>query len=84
MSVLPWEAAQGIQRGWWGARCQPPFLGTPYPYLSAHKDRQGVFQLFFRTTLFKDVLAGWEAGGRFKREGTYVHLWLIHLDVWQK
>ena len=43
-----------------------------------------MFQLFFRTTFFKDVLAGWEVGGRFKREGTYVHLWLIHLDVWQK
>ena len=23
-------------------------------------------------------------GGRFKREGTYVCLWLIHVDVWQK
>ena len=22
---------------------------------------------------------GKEAGGRFKREGTYVHLWLIHV-----
>ena len=22
--------------------------------------------------------------GRFKREGTYVYLWLIHADVWQK
>ena len=21
---------------------------------------------------------------RFKREGTYVYLWLIHVDVWQK
>ena len=27
---------------------------------------------------------GWEVGGSFKREGTYVHLWLIHVDVWQK
>ena len=27
---------------------------------------------------------GWEVGGRFKREGTYVDLWLIHIDVWQK
>ena len=27
---------------------------------------------------------GWEAGGGFKREGTYVYLWLIHADVWQK
>ena len=25
---------------------------------------------------------GW--GGRFKREGTYVYLWLIHVDVWKK
>ena len=24
---------------------------------------------------------GWEVGGRFKREETYVHLWLIHVDV---
>ena len=27
---------------------------------------------------------GWEVGGRFKREGTNVYLWLIHADVWQK
>ena len=27
---------------------------------------------------------GWEMGGRFKREGTFVCLWLIHVDVWQK
>ena len=25
-----------------------------------------------------------EMGGRFKMEGTYVYLWLIHVDVWQK
>ena len=25
-----------------------------------------------------------ETGGRFKREGTYVYLWLIHADVLQK
>ena len=27
---------------------------------------------------------GWDGegdGGRFKREGTYVYLWLIHVDV---
>ena len=23
-------------------------------------------------------------GGHFKKEGTYVYLWLIHLDMWQK
>ena len=27
---------------------------------------------------------GWEVGRRFKREGTYVHLWLIHVGVRQK
>ena len=27
---------------------------------------------------------GWEVGGKFKKEGTYVYLWLIHVDVWQK
>ena len=23
-------------------------------------------------------------GGRFKKKETYVYLWLIHVDVWQK
>ena len=27
---------------------------------------------------------GKEAGEGFKREGTYVYLWPIHVDVWQK
>ena len=27
---------------------------------------------------------GWEVNGRSKREGPYIYLWLIHLDVWQK
>ena len=27
---------------------------------------------------------GWEVGGRFKREGTYVYLWPIHVAAWQK
>ena len=32
-----------------------------------------------------DNLAEWNGvGGRFRREGTYVYLWLIHVDVWQK
>ena len=26
----------------------------------------------------------WEVGGRRKREGTYIYLWLIHVDIWQK
>ena len=24
----------------------------------------------------------WEMGGRLKREGTYIYLWLIHVDIW--
>ena len=27
---------------------------------------------------------GVEMGGRFKTEASYVYLWLIHADVWQK
>jgi len=27
---------------------------------------------------------GWEVGGRFKKEATYVYLWLILVAVWQK
>ena len=27
---------------------------------------------------------GWKVGGEFKRTGTYVCLWLIHVDAWQK
>ena len=26
----------------------------------------------------------WEVGGMFKWEGTYVYLWPIHVDAWQK
>ena len=27
---------------------------------------------------------GWEVGRTFKREGTFVCLWLIYVDIWQK
>ena len=27
---------------------------------------------------------GWRIRARFKREGTYVYLWLLHIVVWQK
>lgn len=30
-------------------------------------------------------LDGWEwAGGGFRREGTYVYLWPLHAEAWQK
>ena len=31
-----------------------------------------------------ELSVGWEMGGRLKREGTYLFLWLVHVDVWQK
>ena len=35
--------------------------------------------------MFCDNLEWWDGvGGRFKREGTHVYLWLIHVDLWQK
>ena len=34
------------------------------------------------TTLSLFTFRG-EVGGRFKRKGTYVHLWQIYVDVWQ-
>ena len=38
----------------------------------------------FKPGLYNN-LEGWDGvGGRFMKEETYVHLWLIHVDVWQK
>ena len=37
--------------------------------------------------VFRDNLTGWgvEGGGRGVQDGgTYVHPWLIHVNVWQK
>ena len=39
--------------------------------------------------MLSDNLEAWDGmgggrkvGGRFKKEGTYVYLWLIHVDDW--
>ena len=37
-------------------------------------------KMYCKITILKSKL--WE--GMFKREGAYVYLWLIHVDVWQK
>ena len=37
--------------------------------------------------MLSDNLEGWNGvggKGRFKREGAYVNLWLIHVNGWQK
>ena len=34
-----------------------------------------------------DNIKGWDgmgSGRSLKREGTYIYLWLIHVDIWQK
>ena len=31
-----------------------------------------------------DNLGGGQGGREFKKEGAYIYLWLIHVDVWQK
>ena len=38
------------------------------------------------SNLLCDNLEGWDGvgWGSFKREGTDVYLWLIHVEVWQK
>ena len=43
---------------------------------------QGV-QIQCSVTTWKGRL-GWKVGRKFKREKTYVYLWLIHVDMWQK
>ena len=31
-----------------------------------------------------DNLQGWEVGGKRKREETYIHLWLMYVDIGRK
>ena len=39
----------------------------------------------FPKPVLGDNLEGWEEeGGGFKREGTYVYLWPIHVNGWRK
>ena len=38
-------------------------------------------------TTYENKVQGWDrvgGGGRFKKETTYVYIWLIHVVVWQK
>ena len=49
-------------------------------------DRQWEFALWLRKLkqglcINLEGWAGEETGGRFKREGVYVYLWLIHAEV---
>ena len=39
---------------------------------------------FRELTLGLPPVTIYRVGGRFKKKGTYVYLWVIHVDVWQK
>ena len=53
-------------------------------YITMSKvDSQWEFAVWCRELKSGDNLEGWEVGGKFKREGKYVYLWLIHVDLWQ-
>ena len=53
-------------------------------------DSQWEFAVCFRKPKNRGSVSTWrggmgrEMGGRFRREGPYVHLRLIHVEVWQK
>ena len=56
-------------------------------YTPPHKiDSQWEFALWCRglNPALYDNLEGWDGVGGGRREGTYVYLWLIHVDIWQK
>ena len=54
-------------------------------YITISKiDSQWEFSVWRRELKSGDNLEGWEVGGKFKREGKYVYLWQIHVDLWQK
>ena len=41
-------------------------------------------KLYFDVKIPRRGGMGWEVAGRFRREGTYVYLRLMHVGVWQK
>ena len=53
-----------------------PVLFVPGPYWFHYSSSVSIVQ--------SEVREPEEVGGRFRREGTYVYLWLIRVDEWQK
>ena len=49
--------------------------------------KERYFTLDFMTIknfVHQETILGWEVGRRFRREGTCVYLWLLHVDARQK
>ena len=78
------QRKQAMMEREWHGMCFPPNLWTGFLFSIS-----GVPNL--REVIPDDLRWSWcnnnrnrEVGGRFKKDGTYVYLWLIHVDVWQK
>ena len=74
-----------MDRGaWWATAYRATKSQTWLKQLSEHAHSQWEFAAWHRepkaSAPWQPRRLGW--GGRFKREGTYVYLQLIHVDVW--
>ena len=80
----------GLPTSLWGQQTYLRMSGF-YSWPSNGLLYKGTFKCPLKAYLLPSVmrtedtsLKGHFTGGRFKREGTYVYLWLIYVDVWQK
>ena len=49
------------------------------------KSTSKIIHYLMQNQMANGSLESWDGvGGRFKKEGTYVYLWLIHADAWKK
>ena len=81
------SGSRAKSRGWGLACWISDFFSSPFIYITICKiDSQQKFAVWLRK-LKQGLcinLEGWdgrEIGRRFKREGIYVYLWLIHVEV---
>ena len=76
-----WFTSPSDRKGWW------EYLETVTQQRSSWKEdgQNSIHPRAKPVALLCDNLGRWDGvGRRFKRERTYVCLWLIHVDVWQK
>ena len=77
----------GFSRGRSGGLVFPSLSEFSTVYCGPHSQSFGlvnkidVFLVVIREIQIKTIMMGREMGERFKREGTYVYLWLIHVDI---
>ena len=55
------------------------------PYVKYIASGNLLYDAWSSNLILCDNLQAWDGvGKKFKREGTYVYLWLTHIDIWQK